>query len=134
LGAGLAGLSSTLLAAELQRSCIEPPATVIEITAINSKHARAKARFTEPDIIKACHEGYVAQGGYGSAEECIRQTTKELLGDTLNAEANCSKGTLKLGSMSFKMPVDENCASGGIFAVPTFTMLCPEYPGKLVNP
>ena len=83
--------------AELQTSCIEPPATVIEITGVNTKHARATARYTEPDIIKACHEGYVAQGGYASPEECIRQTKADFLGDTIRAEANCSRGTIKLG-------------------------------------
>ena len=134
LAMGVSALSGTALGAELQRSCIEPPATVIEITGINTKHARAKAKFTEPDIVKACHEGYVAQGSYPSPEECIRETKAELLGDALSAEANCSRGTLKLGEMSFKMPVDKNCASGGIFAAPTFTMLCPKYRGRVENP
>lgn len=127
-------ISGPALGAELQRSCIEPPATVTEITGINTKRARAKAKFTEPDIVKACHEGYVAQGSYPSPEECIRETKAELLGDTLSAEANCSRGTLKLGEMSFKMPVDGNCASGGIFAAPAFRMLCPKYPGRVENP
>ena len=76
----------------------------------------------------------MAQGSHGSREECIRQTKVELLGDTLSAEANCRSGTLKLGNMSFKMPVDKTCASGGIFAAPTFTMLCPKYRGTVENP
>ncbi len=126
--------SGTALGAELRRSCLQPPATVSELTGINTKHARAKAKFTEPDIVKACHEGYVGQGRYPSPEECIRQTKLELLGDALRAEANCSKGTLTLGGMTFKMPVGRNCASGGIFAAPAFTMLCPEYQGRVENP
>ncbi|WP_155936613.1 hypothetical protein [Mesorhizobium ciceri] len=127
-------LAATALGAELQRSCLEPPATVIELTGINTQHARAKAKFSEPDIIKACHEGYVDQGGFSSPEKCIRETKVTLLGDEISAVANCSKGTLRLGEMTFKMPVDENCASGGIFAAPAFTMLCPKYRGKVVNP
>lgn len=119
--------------AELQRSCIEPPATVIEITGVNTKHARAAAKFTEPDIIKACHEGYVAQGSYGSPEECIRQTKADLLGHIIRAQANCGTGTIKLGQMSFKMPVENNCASAGMFAAPAFTMLCPSYRGKILK-
>jgi hypothetical protein len=134
LAIGFSALSGATLSAELQRSCIEPPATVMKITGVNTKHARATATFTEPDIIKACNEGYVNQGGYPSPEECIRQTKIDLLGETLSAEANCSKGTLKLGLMSFKMPVDKNCVSGGIFAAPTFTMLCPKYKGRVENP
>lgn len=134
LAISINAFSGTALGAELQRSCIEPPATVIEITGINTKHARARAKFTEPDIVKACHEGYVAQGSYPSPEECIRETKAQLLGEALTAEANCSRGTLKLGEMSFKMPVDRNCASGGIFAAPTFTMLCPKYRGRVENP
>ncbi|MBZ9748281.1 hypothetical protein LB516_23910 [Mesorhizobium sp. CO1-1-7] len=120
--------------AELQRSCVEPPATVIEITGVNTKHARAVAKFMEPDIIKACHEGYVNQGGFASPEECIRQTKADLLGDAIRAEANCSKGTINLGHMSFKIPLENNCASGGIFAAPAFTMLRPKYRGKVVKP
>ncbi|MCF6119772.1 hypothetical protein L2449_23330 [Mesorhizobium muleiense] len=73
------------------------------------------------------------QGGYASPEECIRQTKADILGDAIRAEANCGKGTIKLGQMSFKMPVENNCASGGIFAAPAFTMLCPKYRGKVVN-
>ena len=42
--------------------------------------------------------------------------------------------TLRLGEMLFKMPVDENCASGGIFAAPAFRMLCPRYRGRVENP
>lgn len=132
LAASFSAFPTSTRGAELQRSCIEPPATVIEITGINTKHARATAKFTEPDIIKACHEGYVNQGGFASPEECIRQTKADLLGNAIRAEANCSKGPIKLGQMSFKMPVENNCASGGIFAAPAFTMLCPKYRGKVV--
>ncbi|MCA0013409.1 hypothetical protein LB561_21345 [Mesorhizobium sp. B292B1B] len=133
LAASLSSLATGASGAELQRSCIEPPATVIEITGVNTKHARAVAKFTEPDITKACYEGYVNQGGYASPEECIRETKATLLGDAIGAEANCGKGTIKLGQMSFKMPVENNCASGGIFAAPAFRMLCPGYRGKVVN-
>ncbi|MBZ9810724.1 hypothetical protein [Mesorhizobium sp. ESP-6-2] len=133
LAASLSSLAAAAAGAELQRSCIEPPATVIEITGVNTKHARAVAKFTEPDIITACHEGYVNQGGYASPAECIRETKANLLGDAIRAEANCSKGTIKLGQMSFRMPVENNCVSGGIFAAPAFTMLCPGYRGKVVN-
>ncbi|RWP41072.1 MAG: hypothetical protein EOR04_16665 [Mesorhizobium sp.] len=133
LAASFSSFATATSGAELQTSCREPPATVIEVTGVNTKHARATARFTEPDIVKACHEGYVSQGGYASPEECIRQTNADLLGDAIRAEANCSKGTIKLGQMSFKMPVENNCASGGIFAAPAFTMLCPKYRGKVVN-
>jgi hypothetical protein len=111
LAASFSSFATATSGAELQRSCIEPPATVIEITGVNTKHARATAKFTEPDIVKACHEGYVNQGGYASPEECIRQTKAELFGDAIRAEANCSKGTIKLGEMFFKMPVENNCAS-----------------------
>ncbi len=123
----------TAMGAELQRSCIEPPATVTDMKGINTKHARATAKFTEPDIVKACHEGYVAQGSYPSPEACISQTKNQLLGEPLIVEANCISGTLRLGTMSFKMPVDTNCVSGGIFAAPAFKMLCPKYRGKVEN-
>ncbi|MBZ9884800.1 hypothetical protein LB535_20850 [Mesorhizobium sp. CA10] len=134
LAAGLALLTATgASGAELQRSCIEPPATVIKIAGVGTKHARATAKFTEPDIVNACHEGYVNQGGYASPEECIRDTKASLLGHAIDAEANCSRGTIKLGQMSFRMPVENNCASGGIFAASAFTMLCPRYRGRIVS-
>lgn len=41
--AGFSSFAAAALGAELQRSCIEPPATVIELTGINTKHARARA-------------------------------------------------------------------------------------------
>ncbi|MER9452046.1 hypothetical protein [Mesorhizobium sp. M0254] len=118
--AGFSAFAAAALGAELQRSCLEPPATVIELTGVNTKHARARARFSEPDIVKACHEGYLDQGSFSSPEKCIRETKVGLLGDELSAEADCSRGTLRLGDMTFKMPVEENCASGGIFAAPAF--------------
>ncbi len=133
LAASFSSFATATSGAELRRSCLQPPATVIEITGVNTKHARATAKFTEPDIIKACHEGYVNQGAYASPEECIRQTKADLLGDAIRAEANCSTGTIILGQMSFKMPVGDNCATGGIFAAPAFTMLCPKYRGKVVT-
>ncbi|TPM04525.1 hypothetical protein [Mesorhizobium sp. B2-3-10] len=134
LAASFSVLAATAaLGAELQRSCIEPPATVIKITGVDTRHARALAKFTEPDIVQACHEGYVNQGGYASPEECIRATKASLLGHGVAAEANCSSGIIKLGQMSFKMPVENNCASGGIFAGPAFKMLCPRYRGRIVN-
>lgn len=63
---------ATAWCAELQESCVRPPATVIEIIGVNTEHARARARFTEPDIVKACHEGYVNQRSNWSPEDCIR--------------------------------------------------------------
>jgi len=53
-------LAATAWGAELQESCVRLPATVIEIIGVNTAHARARAKFTEPDIVKACHEGYWA--------------------------------------------------------------------------
>jgi hypothetical protein len=124
--------AATASSAELQESCVRPPATVIEITGVNTTEARAKAKFTEPDIVKACHEGYVNQKSDWSPEECIRQTSFEILGHEISAEANCGQGTLRLGSYPlFKMPVHVDCASGGIFAAPAFKMLCPQYQGRV---
>lgn len=118
--------TATAWGAELQESCVRPPATVVEITGVNSTHARARAKFTEPDIVKACREGYVNQRSDWSPEECISQTEFEILGHEIIAEANCSQDTLRLGSYPlFRMPVREDCASGGIFAAPAFKMLCP---------
>jgi hypothetical protein len=118
--------------AELQESCVRPPATVIEITGVNTVHARARAKFTEPDIVKACHEGYVEQRSDWSPEDCIRQTKLEILGHEISAEANCARGTLRLGSYPlFRMPAHGDCATGGIFAIPAFKMLCPQYRGRV---
>jgi hypothetical protein len=123
---------SNLQRAELQESCIRPPATVIEVAGVNTAHAVGRGKFTEPDIVKACHDGYVDQNPNWSPEECIRQMNLEILGHELRAEADCGRGTLRLGSRPvFQMPVHPDCASGGIFAAPAFTMLCPGYRGKV---
>ena len=127
--------TATAWGAELQESCVRPPATVIDITGVNTTHARARARFTEPDIVKACHEGYVNQKSDWSPQDCISQTTVEVLGHEISADADCSHGTLRLGSLPlFKMPVHADCASGGILAVPAFKMLCPSYRGRVEKP
>jgi hypothetical protein len=120
--------------AELQESCVRPPATVIEISGVNTPHARATAKFTEPDIVKACHEGYVNQSDW-PPEDCIREMKLEVLGHEISADANCGQGTLRLGSYPlFRMPVHADCASGGIFAAPAFKMLCPQYRGRVEKP
>ncbi len=114
---------------------MRPPATVIEIAGVNTTHARARAKFTEPDIVKACHEGYVNQNSNWPAEDCIREMKLEILGHEISAEADCGQGTLRLGSYPlFKMPVHADCASGGIFAAPAFKMLCPQYRGRVEKP
>ena len=64
LATSFSAFAATASGAELQQSCVKPPATVVEITGVNTTHARARAKFTEPDIVKACHEGYVHQGGF----------------------------------------------------------------------
>ena len=61
-------LAATAWGAELQESCVRLPATVIEIIGVNTAHARARAKFTEPDIVKACHEGYV---GSSPSQCCV---------------------------------------------------------------
>jgi hypothetical protein len=135
LAISFSAFAATVWGAELQESCVRPPATVIEITGVNTPHALATAKFTEPDIVKACHEGYVNQRSDWPPEDCIREMKLEILGHEISAEANCAQGTLRLGSLPlFKMPVHADCASGGIFAVPTFKMLCPQFRGRVEKP
>src|SRR3954451_11919000 len=94
-----------------------------------------RAKFTEPDIVKACHEGYVNHNSNWSPQDCIRQTSFEILGHEISAEANCAAGILRLGNLPmFRMPVHSDCASGGIFAIPAFKMLCPRYGGRVERP
>jgi hypothetical protein len=121
------------VAAELQYSCIKPPATVVEIAGIDTDQAYAKAVFTAVDIRTACNAGYVNQGALKS-DACVRQMQKELIGEEITAHANCTNGTLKLTKRPiFIMPVWKDCASGGIFAAPAFQMLCPSYRGPIAR-
>jgi hypothetical protein len=68
LALGLA-VSPAAVGLELQESCVKPPPTVTDISGVNTQNAQAQARYTMPDIIQSCGEGYPFQGTK-SAEEC----------------------------------------------------------------
>jgi hypothetical protein len=116
----VAGAAHVTFGAELQESCLQPPATVIEMTGINSSHARARAKYTEPDIIKACHEGYVHQRGW-SPEECIRQTKLDLRGSRDQGRSKLRSGHAQTGRLG--TPCCSTCPFMGT-AQPAVSLPC----------
>ena len=64
--------SSGAWALQFPESCVSPPATVTRITGVNTRNARMEARYTMPDIIQACNEGYVDQANAPPAL-CIKR-------------------------------------------------------------
>ena len=60
-GSAFAPMSAHAL--DLPSTCIAPAATATSITGINTRHAAMAARYTLPDIVQACYQGYVDQGG-----------------------------------------------------------------------
>ena len=89
------GAITPAIALQFPGTCITPPATVTRITGIDTHNARMEARYTLPDIIQACHEGYVRQGTL-SIDDCIRRY--RLLTDSLplNATADCVAGSVNV--------------------------------------
>jgi hypothetical protein len=93
-----------------------PPATVTRIAGIDTHNARMEARYTLPDIIQACHEGYVSQGTL-SIDDCIRRY--RLLTDSppLNATADCVAGSVNVEGERTTLAVHTDCATGGFQAI-----------------
>ena len=90
-----------------------------------------EARYTLPDIIQACHQGYVDQAG-APPNVCIARHKDLLQAPSLHAYADCVAGTVKVeDDDEIKLPVYPACANGGIRAVAAFKTLCPSYGGKI---
>jgi hypothetical protein len=89
-----------------------------------------EARYTLPDIIQACHEGYVRQGTL-SIDDCIRRY--RLLTDSppLNATADCVAGSVNVEGERTTLPAHTDCATGGFRAIAAFKTLCPSYSGQV---
>ena len=121
------------VALEFPSTCITPPATVTSITGIDTRNARMEARYTLPDIIQACHAGYVDQEA-GSTADCIKRHRRDIYGSPLHARADCVAGVVNVEGLETKLPAHADCASGGIRAMAAFKTLCPAYAGEIERP
>ena len=117
-------LTDPAIALQFPQTCVTPPATVTDITGIDTRDARMKARYTMPDIVQACHAGYVGQGS-SPAGECIRLHSSLVNAPPLHANADCVSGVVTVEGLRTVPHAD--CASGGIRAIETFKTLCPKY-------
>jgi hypothetical protein len=113
-------------------TCITPPATVTRMTGIDTRDARMEARYTLPDIIQACHEGYLSPGTL-SIDDCIRRY--RLLTDwpPLHATADCVVGLGNVEGERTVLPAHADCATGGFRAIAAFKTLCPSYGGEVLG-
>lgn len=136
---GLACIASTVIGAltgspamalQFPGTCVSPPATVTKITGVNTQNATMEARYTLPDIIQACHEGYVDQGAL-PPDECIRKHRGLLESPPLHASADCVAGVVTVEGFRTKLPAYPSCATGGIRAIEAFRSLCPSYSGEI---
>ena len=118
------------IALEFPETCITPPATVIHITGIDTRNARMEARYTLPDIIQACHQGYVDQSD-APPEVCIARNRHLLQAPLLHANADCVAGVVTVEGLKSRLPVHADCASGGFQAIKAFRTLCPSYGGEI---
>lgn len=123
---------STLPANALQfpETCITPPASVTSITGIDTRNAKMEGRYTLPDIIQACHQGYVSQGTL-SPNACIKQFRSLTRSPPLHATADCVAGMVTVEGERTRLPAHADCASGGIRAIAAFKTLCPSYGGQV---
>ena len=80
--------ASSAWALQFPESCVSPPATVTRITGVNTRNARMEARYTMPDIIQACNEGYVDQANAPPAL-CIKRHRTLINAAPLHAHADC---------------------------------------------
>jgi hypothetical protein len=116
---------------EFPGTCIKPPATVTNIAGINTRKAMMEGRYTLPDIIQACNQGYVDQGSYPTSKECIKNNRDLVNSPPLHAEADCVAGVITVEGLRTTLPAHADCASGGIRAIAAFKTLCPSYGGEI---
>lgn len=117
-------------ALEFPGTCITPSATVTTITGINTRNARMEGRYTLPDIVQACHQGYVDQAN-APPDVCIDRHRNLTNSAPLFASADCVSGLVTVENLRTKLPAHKDCASGGIRAIIAFKALCPSYGGEI---
>jgi hypothetical protein len=100
-GLGLAALPA--IALQFPETCITPPATVTSITGIDTRDAMMDARFTLPDIVQACHQGYVDQANRPT-DECIRLHRALVNSPPLHANADCVAGVVTVEGVRTVLP------------------------------
>lgn len=131
LAMGAVGISPLpAIALQFPETCVTPPATVISITGIDTRDARMEARYTLPDIIQACHQGYVDQS-LRPPDECIKVHRGLVNSPPLHATADCVAGVVTVEGLRTVLPAHADCASGGFRAIAAFKTLCPSYGGKV---
>ena len=123
-------LSKSAFALQFPESCITPPATVTRITGIDTRNAHMEARYTLPDIVQACHQGYVDQANR-SPRECIELHRALINSPPLHATANCVAGVVTVEGVQTILPAIPDCAGGGLRAIAAFKTLCPGYSGEI---
>jgi hypothetical protein len=108
-------LLTTLPATALQfpEGCRTPPATVTQITGIDTENARMEAKYTQPDIIYACHAGFVHQGTM-KPDECMSSYMEEQILDspTPHASADCVAGVIIVEGMRANSPLTPRVQTG----------------------
>src|SRR5262249_34453072 len=107
---------SSATALEFPETCVTPPATVTNITGIDTRNAAMTARYTLPDIIEACHQGYVDQAG-APPEVCINRHRGLMNAPPLHASADCVAGSVNVEGLQTRLPAHADCASGGQRAI-----------------
>jgi hypothetical protein len=118
-------------------SCHGWEGTLIEKTGVNSKKASMLGVVTEADIEEYCERslgGRTPPADKGSVVQCLATTRTTVAKETLNAEANCTTGSLTFRDgnllpkmVSFPIPpnADVSCASGMPPLIEQFKILCP---------
>ena len=98
------------IALEFPGTCVTPTATVTQITGLDTRNARMEGRYTLPDIIEACYEGYVDQAKF-PPNVCIERHGKLTESPPLHASADCVAGFVTVAGLRTKLPAREDCAS-----------------------
>jgi len=116
-GLGFGAFPVTAL--QFPETCVTPPATVTSITGIDTRDARMEARYTLPDIVQACHQGYVDQADR-PPDECIKLHRGLVNSPPLHANADCVAGIVTVEGLRTVLPAHADCASAGFRAIAAF--------------
>lgn len=118
------------VALDFPESCVSPTATVTEIGGVDTRGAHMEARYTLPDIIEGCNQGYVDQG-VDPPDKCIERNRELLNSPPLHASADCEAAIVFVEGERTILPAHADCASGGTRAIEVFKILCPSYRGQI---
>lgn len=134
-------VASPARALEYAGTCRGSSATIVELSGLDTPHARASAQITLPDAIAHCHYTMGRAVGKNSPSTALVMACAEKFARAsqsagpIKAEANCRIETLSTSgrdwSNAYKFPILPMCGDDNNQAISLFRVLCPSYEGDV---